>query len=155
MSPTSSTSDLTGTGSHACDTLLRLVADTVPVMLAYYDAHQLRCSFANQRFADYVGRALDSLPGTSAQEVLDSETWQQMQPCVQRALAGEAVQHVCQRQQGDGSMRVLEFSLHPYQRMRNGQPAVVGLMVLVNDISRHRQAENALRQSEERMRRFA
>ena len=74
MSPTSSTSDLTGTGSHACDTLLRLVADTVPVMLAYYDAHQLRCSFANQRFADYVGRALDSLPGTLAQEVLDSET---------------------------------------------------------------------------------
>ncbi|MBS0507443.1 MAG: EAL domain-containing protein [Proteobacteria bacterium] len=155
MSQPPSASELTGTGAHACDTLLSLVADTVPVMLAYYDARQLRCGFANQRFADFVGRPLDSLAGSSAQEVIDAETWQQIQPSVQRALNGEGMQHVCQRQQADGTTRVLEFSLQPHRDLIHGQQAVVGLMVLVNDISRHRQAEHALRQSEERMRRFA
>ncbi|HQQ70755.1 MAG TPA: diguanylate cyclase, partial [Alicycliphilus sp.] len=156
MSQPPSAADQTGTGTHACDALLRLVADSVPVMLAYYDARQLRCGFANQRFADFVGRPLDSLAGTSAQELLDAETWQQIQPCVQRALSGESVQHVCQRQRPDGTAaRVLEFSLQPHRSPADGQQAVAGLMVLVNDISRHRQAEQALRQSEERMRRFA
>ena len=149
----------TGTSPGACDSLLRLVADTVPVMLAYYDAVHLRCSFANQRFADYVGRTVESLIGTTAQEVLDAETWRQMQSCVHNALGGDVVQHICQRQLPDGSARVLEFSLHPHRAAQDaaqdGQSPVVGLMVLVNDISRHRQAEAAWRQSEERMRRFS
>ena len=155
MSQPPSATELTGQGTYASDALLRLVTETVPVMLAYYDAHQLRCGFANQRFADFVGRAVDSLAGTTAQEVLDAETWQQIQPCVQRALGGDSVQHICQRQQPDGSARVLEFSLQPHRGMRDGREEVVGLIVLVNDISRHRQAEHALRQSEERMRKFA
>ncbi len=140
---------------HACDTLLSAIAQSVPVMLAYYDAGELRCRFANQRFADFVGRPASSLIGSAAQEVLDAETWEQMEPCVQRALAGDAVQHICESQQPGGTLRVLDFCLRPHRELLHGEPAVVGLIVVVNDISRHRQAEQALRHSEERMRKFA
>ncbi|MBS0608956.1 MAG: EAL domain-containing protein [Proteobacteria bacterium] len=148
---------LSATGSHTSAALLRLVAGAVPVMLAYYEYQSpvLRCSFANQRFADFMVRAMDDLIGASAQDTLDAPTWQQIQPAVQRALAGETVQHVCELPGPDGRARVLEFSLRPELATRAGVAATVGLLVLVNDITEREAAEQAVRQSEERMRKFA
>ena len=37
------------------DTLLRLIADTAPAMLAYFDARTLRCRFANINYARNFG----------------------------------------------------------------------------------------------------
>ncbi|WP_404301478.1 putative bifunctional diguanylate cyclase/phosphodiesterase [Alicycliphilus denitrificans] len=148
----SPSSDPSGLDSCTGDALLRLLADAVPLMLAYYDAQHLRCTFANQRFADFVGRTVDSLPGTQASDALDAQTWRQIQPLVQRALKGEAVQHTCQRLDPE---RVLEFTLQPHHAMPGGQPATVGLIMLINDVSHHWQAQHAARQSEERMRKFA
>ncbi len=54
-----------GSGSHASAALLRLVADTVPVMLAYYECPDLRCRFANQRFAGFMERTADGILGTT------------------------------------------------------------------------------------------
>ena len=104
-------SDPSGLGSLTGDVLLRLVADTVPVMLAYYDAQNLRCTFANQRFADFVGRAADSLPGLQASDVLDAHTWQQIQPLVQRALQGETMQHTCQHLEAGRPERIVSANI--------------------------------------------
>ncbi|MBS0293222.1 MAG: EAL domain-containing protein [Proteobacteria bacterium] len=153
--PTASDPVPSATGSHASATLLRLVAGAVPVMLAYYECPGLRCSFANQRFAAFMGRTVDALMGASAQDTLDAPTWQQIQPAVQRALAGETVQHVCELPGADGRARVLEFSLRPELDTRTGIAATLGMLVLINDISERQAAEQAVRQSEERMRKFA
>ena len=153
-------SDPSGLGLLTGDVLLRLVADTVPVMLAYYDAQTLRCTFANQRFADFIGRAADSLPGMQASDVLDAQTWQEIQPLVQRALKGETVRHTCQRLEAGRPERVLEFTLQPHRGTPGGQPAtpesdsLLGLIVLIDDISHRWQAQHTAHQSEERMRKF-
>ncbi len=144
-----------GSGSHASAALLRLVADTVPVMLAYYESPDLRCRFANQRFADFMERTADGILGTTARDTLGEQTWQQILPCVQRALGGETVQHLCQQAGPDGRMRMLEFSLRPQPGPRGGRLATLGILVLVNDVTERLEAEQAVRQSEERMRKFA
>jgi len=148
---------LSGSGAISCPALLGLIAQAVPVMLAYYvrEPSGLRCSFANQRYADFMGRKIDAVVGASAQDTLDAQTWQQIQPAVQRALAGEAVQHVCKQADANGRARVLEFSLRPDLGTRTGPAAAAGLLVLVNDITERQAAEQAVRQSEERMRKFA
>ena len=41
-------------GEHS-DSLLRLIADSVPALMAYFDLPDLRCRFANQGYAAYNG----------------------------------------------------------------------------------------------------
>ena len=43
------------------DTLLRLIADTAPAMLAYFDAHTLRCRFANINYVSHPVRSYGRL----------------------------------------------------------------------------------------------
>jgi hypothetical protein len=39
------------------DAILRLVADTAPAMLAYFDAGTRACRFANARYAEHFGHS--------------------------------------------------------------------------------------------------
>ena len=39
----------------AGEAMLRLIADSVPALIAYYEATERRCRFANRRYAEYNG----------------------------------------------------------------------------------------------------
>ena len=41
--------------AHQDDALLRLIADSVPSLMAYYELPRLQCRFANQGYAAYNG----------------------------------------------------------------------------------------------------
>ena len=45
------------------DAPLRLIADSVPALMAYYDLPELRCRFANQGYAAYNGHSAESIRG--------------------------------------------------------------------------------------------
>ena len=134
------------------DDLLRTLADNVPAMIAYYEPQQLRCVFANKRYAEANGWSVDTILGKTVREAIGEEAWRLIEPQVARVLKGEKVEYVRPMTLPNGERRFIEVNLIPHfdERAR-----MVGAFVLITDITRHQEAERAIRDSEERMRKFA
>jgi diguanylate cyclase (GGDEF)-like protein/PAS domain S-box-containing protein len=137
---------------YGTDALLRLVADSVPAMMAYYEPTQLRCVFANRRYAEANGWSVDSIVGKTVREVIGEEAWRLIEPQVARVLKGETVEYVRRLALPDGEQRGVEVHLIPHF---DAQAQMLGAFVLIIDITRHQRAEQEIRDSEERMRKFA
>ncbi|MBA4114058.1 MAG: GGDEF domain-containing protein [Verminephrobacter sp.] len=138
-------------GEHS-DSLLRLIADSVPALMAYFDLPDLRCRFANQGYAAYNGHSAASILGLTVREAIGEKAWQAIEPHVERCMQGERVKYMREQTLPNGETRVIEVNLIPHflETAR-----LVGAFVLITDITERWRAENAVRQSEERMRKFA
>jgi diguanylate cyclase (GGDEF)-like protein/PAS domain S-box-containing protein len=134
------------------DSLLRLVADNVPALIAYYEPKSLRCVFANKRYAESNGWSVDAIIGKTVREAIGEEAWRMIEPQVQRVLKGETVEYVRPMTLPNGEERIVEVHLLPHF---DQQAQMLGAFVLITDITRHQLAERAIRDSEERMRKFA
>ena len=132
--------------------LLRMLADNVPAMIAYYEPRSLRCVFANKRYAESNGWTAESIIGKTVREAVGEEAWRLIEPQVQRVLKGEKVEYVRPITLPGGEQRTIEVNLIPHFDER---AQMLGAFVLITDITRHRLAEQAIRDSEERMRKFA
>lgn len=62
------------------DAILRLVADTAPAMLAYFDAETRACRFANARYAEHFGHTMQSIVGMDVRDVVGEPVWTQIEP---------------------------------------------------------------------------
>ena len=133
------------------EALLQLIADTAPAMLAYFDAHTWRCRFANAHYARNFGIAPGDAIGKTVQEIVGEATWQLIASNVERGLRGEQVRYERAVPQPNGPPRHIETLLLPH--VEDG--VLQGTVVQVTDISRHYYASQQLRDSEERMRKFA
>lgn len=131
--------------------LLRLVADSVPALMAYYEYGTLRCRFANRRYAEYNGWTPQTILGHTVREVIGEPAWTAIEPQVQAVIRGEEVRYVRQQTLPDGGERVIEVSLLPHFSDDGPQ---IGAFVLINDITESWHAERTIRESEERMRKF-
>ena len=134
------------------DSLLRLIADSVPALIAYYLTDTLQCQFANRRYAEYNGWTPQSILGKTVREAIGEPAWTVIEPHVKRVVAGETVQYVREQTLPDGVHRVIEVNLIPHFEDSGAQR---GAFVLINDITTQWQAERAIRDSEERMRKLA
>jgi diguanylate cyclase (GGDEF)-like protein/PAS domain S-box-containing protein len=134
------------------ENLLRTLADNVPAMIAYYESKNLRCVFANKLYAESNGWTVDSIIGKTVREAIGEEAWRMIEPQVERVLKGEKVEYVRPMILPNGEQRAIEVSLIPHFG-EDGQ--MLGAFVLITDITRHQFAERAIRDSEERMRKFA
>ncbi|HUP98155.1 MAG TPA: EAL domain-containing protein [Usitatibacter sp.] len=131
---------------------IRMLADNVPALIAYFDAKELRCRFANKAYAHMWGWSEDSILGRTVQEVIGSEGYREIAPHIERVVRGESVTYERRVKAADGGERVLEVNLKP-QRAETGR--TVAAFVMIHDITRHRHAEQAARESEERLRKFS
>lgn len=131
--------------------LLRLVADSVPALMAYYEVGTLRCRFANRRYAEYNGWTPQTILGKTVREAIGEQAWAVIEPQVQAVIQGQEVRYVRQQTLPDGSERVIEVSLLPHFADEGEQ---LGAFVLINDITDSWRAERIIRESEERMRKF-
>ncbi len=134
------------------DSLLRLVADSVPALIAYYEPKNLHCVFANKRYAEFNGWTVDSIIGKTTREVIGEEAWRMIEPQVERVLKGEKVEYVRPMTLPNGEQRIIEVHLIPHF---DEHAQLQGAFVLITDITRHQLAERAIRESEEHMRKFA
>lgn len=135
--------------------LFRLLADNVPVLIAYYNASDFRCQFANRQYAQAFGRDTESIIGSTFEEVIGAQAAREIQPQVERMLAQRlAVVYERSMVGADGSTRRLEVHLLPHLEGEAAAAAAVGAFVLIHDITRHRLAEQAARESEERLSKF-
>lgn len=132
--------------------LLRRLADNVPVAIAYYESRENRCQFANEGYARMFGHDPQSLLGLEVAEIIGAEAAAAIQPQVRIALDERRTASYERELPGpDGTRRHIEVSLVPHA----GPDGVsIGAFVLIADITRHRRAEQALRESEDRLARF-
>lgn len=148
--PSESAGDNYG-GVTPTESLLRLVADSVPALMAYYDIGTLRCQFANRRYAEYNGWTPQTILGKTVREAIGEAAWQVIESHVKAVTAGQTVKYVRNQTLPDGAQRVIEVNLIPHF----SEPQVqVGAFVLINDITEQWRAEQAVRDSETRMRKF-
>ena len=134
------------------DSLLRLIADSVPALMAYFELPTLRCRFANQAYAAYNGHSTQSIIGLTVQEAIGDKAWQAIQPYVARSTRGEHVKYAREQTLPNGEARMIEVSLIPHFDDQNQQ---LGSFVLITDITERWGAERAVHDSQERMRKFA
>ena len=134
------------------ETLLRTLADNVPALIAYYEPRNLRCVFANKRYAESNGWSVDSIIGKTVREAIGEEAWRMIEPQVERVLKGEKVEYIRPLILPGGEQRIIEVNLIPHF---DEHAQMLGAFVLITDITRHQLAERAIRDSEERMHKFA
>jgi diguanylate cyclase (GGDEF)-like protein/PAS domain S-box-containing protein len=131
--------------------LLRLVANSVPALMAFYDATTMRCLFANASYARTFGFDEQTILGRTLKEVIGEETNRAIEASVNEVRVNHrAVRYERQLNSPDGP-RWIEVQLMPHF---NADGTLSGAFVLINDITRHREAEHALRESEERLSKF-
>ena len=141
-----------GGGVEAAFDRLRLMADKLPVMLAHYRAGDHVCLYANAPYAEAFGFTPASIVGRRFPEVVGEAAAQEIRPRVDRVVnEGVTVTYERVLERPGRPARTLEVTLQPH---RGDTGRVEACFVLITDISRHRQAEQALRESEERLATF-
>ncbi|MFZ5550071.1 MAG: putative bifunctional diguanylate cyclase/phosphodiesterase [Pseudomonadota bacterium] len=130
----------------------RLLADHVPALIACFDATTRRCLFANKQYARTFGRDERSIVGLTFAEIIGEAATREIAPYVDHVLdQREAVMYERQLVGPDGQPRWLEVNLLPHVAP-DGTPQ--SAFVMINDITKHRLAERAVRESEERLSKF-
>ena len=129
-----------------------LLADNVPVLIAYYESVGFSCLYANRQYAATFGLQPDAVVGRTFGQVIGEAAAAEIQPQVDMMLRlRRTVSYVRSLPGVAGRTRWLEVSLVPHLGS-DGHP--FGAFVLINDITRHREAEALVRESEERMAKF-
>ncbi len=130
--------------------LFRLLADNVPVLIAYFDVDN-RCRYANKEYARTFGQDEDAIVGRNIVDVIGAEAAAAIEPMADR-VRREQVSVAYERQlPGADGPRWIEVHLLPH--VGDGG-TTIGAFVLISDITKHRRAEQAVRESEERLAKF-
>jgi PAS domain S-box-containing protein len=125
---------------------LRLVADAMPVLLSYLDRDR-RYRYVNRRYADWFRCSLDDVLGKTTEEVLGPSVARVANPYLDRAFGGEEMRFEVEAMYPGGPRWVNGHYIPDFDA--SGQ--VVGISVLVLDITERKQAEEALRRSGSRL----
>jgi diguanylate cyclase (GGDEF)-like protein/PAS domain S-box-containing protein len=129
---------------------LKQLANAVPAMLACFDASDFRCLYANEHYAQLGGMTAKDAIGKTFSEITGFDAAIQIQPYVDEVLrTGKLVRYERSYVGKSGSQRWIEVSLVPNRGVDMDRA-----FVLIFDITKHRVAEIAARQSAERLRKF-
>ena len=130
----------------------RLLADNVPALIAYYDASDRCCLFANKQYARTFGWDERSIVGRSTAEIIGAEAAAQIEPQVDIVLSQKRpVLYERELKRADGSRQWIEVNLIPHL---GPDEEPIACFVLISDITKHRLAEREARESEERLSKF-
>lgn len=110
---------------------LTIITEALPGPITRTD-REGRYLFANTAFAQAVGRPVDEIVGRTRLEVLGAATWADLEPRVQRALAGETLTFESPLDTASHGPRRMLLTLHPE---RNHQGEICGLISIATDIT--------------------
>ena len=128
------------------DSHLRVIADTLPAYVAYVDS-QMRYVMANRMYEEWFGRRADEIVGLPVAQTLGT-SYENVRPYLEGAMAGEAQLFEARMKTVEGERFLLVR--HIPDRAEDG--SVRGVIIHGIDITDRRNAEQALRDSEERLR---
>jgi len=132
----------------------RLLANSLQAMIAYYDSEEFGygCRFANKAYASAFGLDETSIIGKTFAEVIGEAAAREVKPSIDTVTRERrTVAYTRELSAADGTKRWIEVNVIP-NITADADP--VGAFVIVTDITRHRLATQALRESEERLAKF-
>ena len=121
---------------------MRLIADSLPVFVAYVDNDQ-RYRFNNEAYEGFLGRPRSEILGQTVSEVFGPKTYAEIEPHVNRALAGETVTFHTPLTDHQGSEHILEATYVPH---RSNNSEVLGFFALIRDVTDDKKTETAVRE---------
>lgn len=124
---------------------LRLIVDNMPAMSIAYDTN-LRCLFANRRFAEFFGFAGDSIVGKHLREIIGEGPYREVKPYFETALDGHCATYRRTCILDGGEPRYVEANLVPHIG-EDGR--TLGLVAVATDVTEGKGREAALRAQEE------
>ena len=130
---------------------LQAIVDNLPAMVGYWD-RDLRNQMANRAYLAWVGRTSEQLRGVHISDLLSPELYLENLPLLQQALAGVA-QH--SDREIVGPTGVVQYSQTSFIPALDASGEVVGLFMLVTDVTARVLAELELQREKERTRRLA
>ncbi|WP_409278033.1 hybrid sensor histidine kinase/response regulator NahK/ErcS' [Pseudomonas defluvii] len=122
---------------------IRLITDHVPALIAYLNA-DLVYEFTNKVYEQWYCWPRGLMLGQSLREAHSHEHCQRLESYVERALAGESVTFEMAETNVNGQERYMLRSYVPNQ-LASGE--VVGIFVLIRDITERRRTAEALHQA--------
>lgn len=103
--------------------------------------------FANPVYRKIHGIDGDtSIRGRHLADVLDTDTWEQIQPRLDRAMEGETVEFEMTRSDSEGAERIFDLQYFPIE---SGDGTIFGVGASMRDITADRSRTDALRQLSE------
>jgi diguanylate cyclase (GGDEF)-like protein/PAS domain S-box-containing protein len=118
------------------ESILKVVAATLPVLVAVADRHQ-RYLFTNDAFDHWVGRPQGRLAGLHAREVLGEAEYERRRPHIEAALSGQRVMF----ESGAVGHQYFETTYIPF---RDAEGQVAGLVALSQDVTSHKRQHQIL-----------
>jgi two-component system sensor kinase FixL len=122
---------------RASERQLRLMADSLPVLIAYIDREQ-RYRFNNLAYATWFGIPRDALRGVPVREVLGDKAYEAVRGYMEKALAGEELEFETKLSTRDGTTRYIQALYVPHVE---DSGKVLGFYALVHDVTEHRRID--------------
>ena len=116
---------------------LRLITNTVPVLIAYLDRDH-RYRFVNETYEAWFGQSPTAVIGKHVREVLGESAYKAVLPYMEQAFSGQRVSFESQIPYRDGGTRYVSADYIPHI---NSQGVVEGYISLVSDISDRKRSE--------------
>ena len=124
----------------------RLVTGSVPAMIGYIDSRH-RFLFHNHAVEEWLDLPAERIDNRHMTEVLGIDAYVSILPEIEGALRGKRIEYERKRQARDGSERYLAGTFIPDY---DDAGRVSGFFAMIIDVTERKQAEEALRASEER-----
>lgn len=131
----------------ASEHFLRIMTDQLPGMVGYWDT-ELHCGFANKAYQEWFGKTPEQMLGITMQELLGIELFSKSEPYILSALKGEP-QHFERTLKKPSGETGYTWAHYIPNIIDN---TVRGFFVLVSDVTALKQAQEAVRESETRLR---
>jgi PAS domain S-box-containing protein len=145
-------SELTGgtpaSSSGGAHGQLGALVDAIPALVSAVDQGFIY-RFVNRSYSEWFGRPASEIVGRHMADVLGADTFAFIKPKLEATLAGETVHYEATLPYRTGGHR---FVLATYTPQRDERGQVVGIFVLVQDLTARRRAEVALAESERALR---
>src|SRR3954447_13442811 len=127
------------------------IADILPVMVAYID-RTLTYRFVNRPLAQWLGLPRREILSRHVRDVIGGAAFAQREPMYASALAGERTFYASEFEHPSRGHVAVQSDYVPWA---DASGAVMGIIILFEDVTEQRLAERALQESEERFRRIA
>jgi PAS domain S-box-containing protein len=131
---------------RAAEAQLRTITDALPALVSYVDKEGYY-RLNNRAYETWFGVSRADMAGRHLKDVLGDNAWEKVGPRFERALAGEEVRFEDRLPYTGGGARWVSGVYTPF---RDQFGTVQGIVVLVNDTSDRKRADEALRESESR-----